>query len=529
MKLRDTSLKVKLGLGAGLIALVAIAASALMVYGIGRTERPLGAVLAAEKRIQHYSALAAQVGTFLVVAVEAGQSGLAATERQERLAPLAEATLQTFRLMRSDLETAVAAAGDLGLDQQSERASRSLGIARMEALFRSALARLSDPALDARQTPVRAVVDDFSQQFDQLLNVAVGEELRARSAVLADIAALRARLTGWALAMGAAAVLLIVTYHFGILRPQLRRLDQLRAASEGIGRQDFAVSLPEDSDDEIGRLFRQTNATAAALADRKSEVERQWARLNETIAEQTMELTEKNRRLAEIDADRRRFFADIGHELRTPLTVILMEAEIGKRGGSGPEAFEAIHKRALGLNRRMDDLLRIARSESGQLSLSEEDYDLCAAVAEAADETRAQVAHSGMTLETTLPAAMPVHGDPNWTRQVVAALIGNALRHAAGATAIRIVVDEAGAMARLRILDDGTGMAAEDQPDAFTRFAQGAGDRRREGFGIGLSLVKWVIERQGGQIDLQSPVPPERAFGQGPGVELTMLLPKQGD
>ena len=163
------------------------------------------------------------------------------------------------------------------------------------------------------------------------------------------------------------------------------------------------------------------------------------------------------------------------------------------------------------------------------MSLSEEDFDLCAAVAEAADETRAQVTHSGMTLETALPAAMPVHGDPNWTRQVVAALIGNALRHAAGATAIRIVVDEAGGMARLRVLDDGAGMAAEDIPDAFTRFAQGAGDRRREGFGIGLSLVKWVIERQGGQIDLQSPVPRERAFGQGPGVELTLLLPKQGD
>lgn len=529
MGFRDTSLKVKLGLGAGLIALVALSASTLMVYGIGRTERPLGAILATETRIQHYSALASQVGTVLVVAIEAGQTGLAAPDRAERLAPLAEATLRTFALMRSDLEAAVADAGDLGLDQQSERATRSLGIARMEALFRSAVMRLSETAPDVRQTPVRAIVDDFSRQFDQLLNTAVSEELRARNALLADIATLRARLTGWAVTMGAAAIVLVLAYYLGVLRPQLRRLDQLRAASEGIGRRNFSVALPEDSNDEIGRLFRQTNATAAALAKREAEVGRQWARLTETIAEQTQELTAKNRRLAEIDTDRRRFFADIGHELRTPLTVILMEAEIGKRGGAGAGAFEAIHKRALGLNRRMDDLLRIARSESGQLSLSEEEFDLSAVVAEAADESRAQVEHSGLTLATALPRVLPVRGDPNWTRQVVAALIGNAVRHASGATGIHVTLDAQDGIACLHVLDDGAGMPQDEIPDAFTRFAQGTGDRRREGFGIGLSLVKWVIERQGGQVSLQSPVPVGRAFGSGPGVDVTILLPKRGD
>ncbi len=529
MRVRDTSLKVKLGLGAGLLAVLAIAASVLTVYGISRTALSLDTVTATERRIQHYSALASQVGTFLVVAIEAGQSGLAAPDRRDRLAPLAQATFHTFDLMKSDLEETVAEAQGLGLDEQTLRASRSLGIARMEALFQSAVDRLSDPASDATQTPLRAIVDDFSQQFDQVLNDTIGAELRSRNAVLSDIDALKARLTAWAVAMAAAAVLTILTYYFGFLRPQLRRLDELRQASEGIGRQEFSVSLPEDSDDEIGRLFRQTNATAAALAERKTKVDRQWARLNDTIEEQTRELKAKNQRLAEIDADRRRFFADIGHELRTPLTVILMESEIGKRGGSGPEAFEAIHKRALGLNRRMDDLLRIARSESGQLSLCEDDFDLGDAAREAVEETRAQVAQSGLTLETSLPRTLPVRGDPNWTRQVVAALIGNAVRHASGATGIRVVADESDGMACLRVIDDGAGMPAKDLPAAFTRFAQGSGDRRREGFGIGLSLVKWVIERQGGRISLESPVPPDRTFGAGPGFEVTMVLPMRGD
>ena len=171
-----------------------------------------------------------------------------------------------------------------------------------------------------------------------------------------------------AIALGAA--LLLAGYYLGLVRPLLGRLDRVARAAEAVGAGAFDRAPPVDRRDELGLVFAQINRMAARLGRARRALERDRARLEATVAERTAALSAANARLEAIDAERRRLFADVGHELRTPLTVILAETELA--AAAGPvgeaelrEALEVIGARARRLNRRIDDLLRVARSESG--------------------------------------------------------------------------------------------------------------------------------------------------------------------
>ncbi|MGB0905312.1 MAG: histidine kinase dimerization/phospho-acceptor domain-containing protein, partial [Mangrovicoccus sp.] len=347
-------LKAKLGIGAAALGLLALLAAWLVVGGMGQMSRHMQAVLQAESRIDRYSVLSTQIGRYLVVATEAIQTGLDESDRAARLEKLALDVTATFAQLHDDTEKAVAAAGSLGLNEQSRRATISLSIARMQAQFNATHRVLQAPAQSRER--LQGYIDSFAIGFDPNLNAAISEELRGRAKIRDQIDELQQRLTRWGYGVGALAIGLAVVSYLGVIRPQFRRLTQLQVASRQIGAQNFAVSLPETPRDEIGLLFAETNQMARALALRKSEVTSEWARLNETIAQRTEDLRQANAALTQQDQNRRRFFADISHELRTPLTVIMMEAQIGQ-AVPDPDlaaAFTTIRHRAERLNRRVD-------------------------------------------------------------------------------------------------------------------------------------------------------------------------------
>ncbi|SFD83748.1 sensor histidine kinase [Roseivivax sediminis] len=514
------SLKARLGLGAACLVFAALAAVMILGAGMQRMSVSLQASLSAEDRVERYATLSTQASTFIVVAAELAQSGLPAEARRERLEALTDNIMRTFGRLRDDVQQAVREADTLGFDERSRRATQSIAIARMEALFATVRdGFLSGPADPER---LRGLVDVFAAGFDPLLTGAVADEMRVRARILTGIEELQRRLTLIAYSIAAATVLALSLFHFGLVRPQFRRLDMLRGAAQRIGQQDFAVTLPVDRDDEIGRVFAEINRMAEALSARKAAVDADWARLSETVAERTEELRAANARLARIDADRRRFFADISHELRTPLTVILMEAQIGRAGNPDPvAAFATIEARAMRLNRRIDDLIRIARSESGQLALDSGPFDLDEAAHAAVEETRLELEAADMTLETSIDGPLPVTGDGNWTRQVVASLIRNAIRHARSGGQLRVDARAEGGAARIEVTDAGLGIPKELQDTVFDRFAQGDGGARSEGFGIGLALARWVMHEQGGTIGIESPA----GDGPAPGLRATVGLP----
>jgi signal transduction histidine kinase len=518
------SLKARLGIGAAMLGGVALILASVLYLGMTRVSDRLAAALASETRMARYSTLSREVSTFLVIATETVQTGQPAAARAERLTPVAGTLARTFELLRGDLERAVAEARAHGFDAQTRQATQSLGLARMEALLDSTLSALRGPEDDRAR--LRAHIDSFAGAFDPLLNQAVNAERLFRNEILTGIEDLRQRLSRIAIVAALLTTGLVAAFHFGLIRPQFRRLDRLREAAQEIGQANFTITLPQGRDDEIGRLYAETGRMADALAARRDAVEAEWGRLNGTIAQRTEALRAANARLEEIDTTRRRFFADISHELRTPLTVILMEAQIGRQGGAGAEtAFATIEARAARLNRRIDDLLRVARSDSGQLVLDPVATPLDAIAAQVVEEVQAEVATEGLVLDTAAMPSESLFCDPNWVRQVIVGLVRNAIRHAGDGGRLRLgpVTGEAGA--GLSVTDNGPGLAPADHARVFERFAQ-AGRMPGQGFGIGLALAKWVVEAQGGTIELHSPVPRTEALGDAPGTKISVRLPR---
>ncbi len=522
------SLKAKLGIGAGVIGLVALLTAALTIIAINRLTDQIDAALAAERRLDRYAVLSTQASSFIVVAAEAVQSGLNSDERSDRLDRVSENLNDTFARIRTDLETAVSESQHLGLDEQSRRATQSIGIARMEAHLAQTRKALADP--DASRERLQGFIDSFALGLDPLLNSVITEEVRAREAIISGIERFKRGIILAALAAGLATLAMIAGFYLGLVRPQFRRLDLLQNAAQRIGREDFAVALPDAQTDEIGQLFNETNRMAGALAERRDRIDAEWAGLNDTIRDRTEALRAANERLEKTDENRRRFFADLSHELRTPLTVILMEAELGERGMPEPEgAFKTIRSRAMGLNRKIDDLLRLARSETGEIKLQTEPFDLSDVAREAIEETKADTGSAGMAVTQDLDGPVMAQGDRNWMRQVLTGLILNTVRHARNGGQLALRTEGGPGTVKVHVIDNGPGIPEAVQSKVFDRFAQGGTPQRGEGFGIGLAFAKWVVERQGGTISVTSPVPDEYSLGDGQGTMVSVGIPGASD
>ncbi|TNJ47437.1 HAMP domain-containing sensor histidine kinase [Phaeobacter sp. B1627] len=513
----------RLGLGAAALSAGAIVAALVLYFGMSDVAKRLETALASEQRMTRYSALSTQISTFLVIATESVQTGLSPGERMARIQPTADRIEQVFVFLRSDLEKAVESARSIGVDQQSRFGTQSLGLARMEALLHRTLVGLADPDGDAPR--LRAHLDSFAGSFDPLLNQAVNTERLFRNNALQGIEALRHRLAVTAALIAALSVLGVLFFYIALVRPQFSRLEKLHAAAQKIGSEDFSLSLPVTRLDEIGRLYSATNRMAQALARRQERVETEWSKLNSVIDRRTQELRAANQRLEEIDENRRRFFADVSHELRTPLTVILMEAQIGKQGnGPDAQAFATIENRAARLNRRIDDLLRVAKSENGQLAFDPRPVELSEIIKATLQEIRAEVESAGMTLDTDPPPDVRLTCDPNWIRQVIVGVIRNAIRHARSGIHMRLSCTVSASGVAISLRDNGPGIPKDDQEKIFDRFSQSAG-HKAQGFGVGLALAAWVIGAHGGRIHAMSPIPAARALGKNPGCDITLQLP----
>ena len=519
------SLKARLGIGAAILGAGTLLTALILYLGMQMVAARLETALQAETRMARYAALSTQAATFLVVATEAVQTGQPTDERMARITPIVSQIHTTFQGLSDDVEKSVLAAQHLGLDAQSRYGTQSLGLARMQAMLESTMTGLQEDTDDRAR--LRAFIDSFATGFDPLLSQAVNTERLFRNATLAGVADVRHRLSATAVGIAGLTLLAVGWFYLGLIRPQFRRLDRLRKAAAQIGQADFAIALPEERKDEIGALYEQTNRMAEALSERQDAVNAEWDRLNETIAERTRALQSANEQLSEIDENRRRFFADVSHELRTPLTVILMEAQIGQQqGADAAEAFATIQSRAARLNRRIDDLLRVARSDTGQLALDTQEVNLSDLMRAVLEEVQAELETADMELSVgTLPDAT-LCSDPNWARQVLVGLIRNAVRHAREGGKVSLGAAVRDTFVDVLVTDNGTGLDASAQDRLFSRFEQGDVGRS-QGFGIGLALSKWVIEEQGGDIRLISPVPREAALGPSDGTQVVVSLPRK--
>lgn len=226
-------------------------------------------------------------------------------------------------------------------------------------------------------------------------------------------------------------------------------------------------------------------------------------------------------RLEEILQQQRRFLADVSHELRTPLTIIRGQAQLMRRTGQyDPEAVADIEKEAERLSRLVEDLLFLARAEAGALPLRREPVDLDALLLEVVRQSRVLAERKGLHLALAHLEPLPVVGDPDRLTQALLNLVSNAVQYTPPGGEVQIGARREGDWALVWVRDTGPGIAAEDLPHLFERFYRADRARTRRGsrgFGLGLSIVHWIVDAHGGYVTVRS--------REGQGATFTIALP----
>ena len=203
----------------------------------------------------------------------------------------------------------------------------------------------------------------------------------------------------------------------------------------------------------------------------------------------------------------REFAADASHELRTPLSVVRASLEHLKRHPDAPvanvgTALQDIDTESARLADLVDQLLLLARADSGGLEIERRPTDLSDATVEAAAGLRALADGAGVRLELDLEPA-PLVGDPDRLRQLAALLLDNAIRHSQAAGTVRVRSRAARSAATLEVDDEGPGIAPGELPHIFERFYRGAG-APPGGSGLGLAIAHWIVTRHGGSIEAEN-------------------------
>ena len=216
--------------------------------------------------------------------------------------------------------------------------------------------------------------------------------------------------------------------------------------------------------------------------------------------------------LENLEAERLATAASISHELRTPLTVLQARLHAICDGviDSDQAEMKTLLAQVEHLGRLVGDLHTLSMADAGQLSLRRERLDLATLVGEVVDELRPQLQQSAMALSMDLPmqdgdGSTDIRADTDRLRQIITNLISNVLRHASsgrwlGITVQTIPDSQGQPWVTLEISDAGPGLAGDLQAHPFQRFAQPPGKRRREGSGLGLSIVKALVTSQGGTV-----------------------------
>ena len=222
-------------------------------------------------------------------------------------------------------------------------------------------------------------------------------------------------------------------------------------------------------------------------------------------------LEESNQKLMELDQIKSRFFANISHELRTPLTLLIAPLEaLMHRYNLDQETknlLATMHANGMRLLKLINDLLDLVRLESGRMEVKREPLAVAEFVKGLASAARQVADDKRLRLETfSDPALGTVLGDRDKLEKIVLNLVFNALKFTPAGGRVDLRAEKQGEEFVLIVSDTGMGISAKNLPHVFDRFwqADGSSKRKYQGVGIGLALVKELVEIQGGQVTVQS-------------------------
>jgi PAS domain S-box-containing protein len=219
------------------------------------------------------------------------------------------------------------------------------------------------------------------------------------------------------------------------------------------------------------------------------------------------------------------FLATVSHELRTPLTAVLGWARILRSGGideaTAMRALETIERNARSQAQLVEDLLDVSRIITGKLRLDVRPVELKSVIDLAIEAIRPAAEAKGVRLQVVLdPAAGPISGDPDRLQQIIWNLLSNAVKFTPRDGRVQVRLERVHSHVELAVSDTGAGIEPKFLPFVFERFRQADGTSTRQygGLGLGLAIVRHLVELHGGQVHAASP-------GENQGSTFTVELP----
>jgi signal transduction histidine kinase/ActR/RegA family two-component response regulator len=287
--------------------------------------------------------------------------------------------------------------------------------------------------------------------------------------------------------------------------------DESRLMSEVVGRMTNVTLL-----DRPASTRTLLSAIQAALRSRSKQYQ---------IRDQLAALQDAERALRDSDRRKDEFLAMLAHELRNPLAPIRTAADLLPRliASGDPRATatsDMVSRQARQLTRLVDDLLDVSRVTQGRIAIQRSPVELAAVVSQALESVDAQIKEKRHTVHTAVKPGVYVSGDGARLVQCVSNILTNAAKYTDRGGKIDVTLAVEGARAVVSISDNGVGIPAELLPRVFELFVQNERslDRSQGGLGIGLSIVRRLIEMQGGEVSASSP-------GAGRGSTFKISLP----
>jgi heavy metal sensor kinase len=367
--------------------------------------------------------------------------------------------------------------------------SQELGLMGLAFIPEEILQISGGPALMDIQTgqgPLRFYNDRIVSPAGKKYLLQVGMSLQSKQVALDRFI----RLTVWLIPLG---LVIAGTSGWFMARRVLRPVQDITRAAKLIEVSHLSQRLPLlGSGDEFDQLALTFNES--------------FARLEHAVGEM------------------KQFTGSIAHELRTPLTALRGEAEIALFHGQTPDDFRRVLSSQLEefqkLTRIIDQLLTLARAEAGEFHLERVDVPLDPLLKYMVETLTLLADEKGVTLLLKSDPDIVVRGDKDWLERALLNLLDNAIKYTPAGGRVTVETSKEQSGVRIDIVDTGSGIPPEALPHIFERFyrANPARDKSIEGVGLGLSLVKWIIEEHGGTIEAIS-IP-------GDGARFTMVLPQ---
>jgi two-component system OmpR family sensor kinase len=288
------------------------------------------------------------------------------------------------------------------------------------------------------------------------------------------------------------ALVFAVVIGYLLARYSLQQVDIITNAAKRITAENLSKRLPLPvTNDEIARLTTTLNAMIARLDISFTQV--------------------------------RQFTSDVSHELRTPLAILMGELELALRNEMEPDDYHALVVSALEevmrLSKMVSSLLEISRAETGQVRLQKALFDISKVVTNICDDMQILAEDKSITLETDIQPYVTIVADESRLHQMLINVIDNAIKYTPRNGSVKVSLSTRGSQTKIEISDTGVGISEEDQSFIFNRFYRVDQSRSNDvvGSGLGLSIVRWIVEAHQGTIKVKSEL--------GEGSTFTIILP----